>query len=203
MSKSRHQATRLSAEIEEETENNDLIVYTASARAFRRITNPELVVKLRSLLEADNGTLAQYHLSYQNYSTKENSQVFANGITALTEVVQQIGVYPSSPGNYEPITGLVANPVEKVYDPALVAFFILNIMIAQYLRLVNNCPNKLVALVFAKAFEQISHHLLITYPNITTPIVDLTYVSAVAHYTNVQLRIEPSLPIVNYNPEPI
>jgi hypothetical protein len=210
----RHRRHSSEAECEEVCSENTL-VYRAAAVAYRNLSDTHLTVEqLSTLLESPNGYLQQYEtITKKTGCTKENASVFANAITAVVDAAAEIGDFPGTGPSGPAITGLSGFPLPNflpangysipsvMYDPALAAFFIINILIAQYEDFVFNgkIPLKSLGEIFSQAFRDIYTSLLTTMPT-TGKVVDLTYVSAVAHYVNLQIGIKNPIPIISFTP---
>lgn len=196
-------------------------VYRAAAMAYRNLGDSNLTTaQITALLEGPGGYLYQYEQSVRDLGcTKANAQVFSNAITAAIDAASEIGVYTGTTVIVPEMADFVLPPLltalgytvpTTVTDPALMAFYIINIMLyqyEQYVRFQRGCYTvEEVGEIFAQAFRDIFTSLLTTMPHVDTThttvgsqVVDLTYISAIAHYVDVQLGIRPAIPIISYN----
>ncbi len=200
--------------------SDSTLVYRSAAAAYRNLSSTDVTVQqISQLLEAPGGYLQQYECTTKTTGcTKENATVFANVITAAVDALAEIGVFPGTgpSGPTGPvITALTTSPPlptppgmgltipVNIYDPAIAAFFIINILLAQYEIYVATAPHGAplceVGQIFAQAFRDIFTSLLTTLPS-SHQVVDLTYISAVGHYVDLQLGFTPAIPIISYTP---
>jgi hypothetical protein len=199
------------------------IVYRAAANAYRNLADTPLTAAVvERLLESPEGYLRQFEsLQTTECTSKLIAQVFAHAITAAIDAAAEIGT--TGPMIAQLAAFPVPTLVQRVFpsgstfvDPAKAAFLIINILLQQFIAYMSpkRCeerrnsktgdqrPNDEVAIVFSQAFQDIYTNLIttVTLPTGTVRLVDITYVSAIGRYVNLELGIRQPLPIIPYSP---
>lgn len=201
-----------------------IMVYSALAKAYRHLsdvspdnTTPLTSEGLTKIIEGPNGYLKRF----VSGKTGDSPAVYRSALEAVTAAAMEIGEFTNevpiltpgfAKGHFNSIRLPTAFPISfPTRDPAELAYIVINYLLTQYEDLIKSCKRSFLGFewytqkecrkidaIYEQAFTDIYSSVITTVGNIA--VTDVTYISAVAHYVNLQLETEYTFPIISFAP---